>query len=154
VTRLVSLSRRGVTILEVILAIAILAIGVLALAGLQTSSLRSNRQAQTINQLTRLASSEMELRRQTVAATGTSTCITTVPLGFNQADCTVEVVPCGIIFAENASEFLCDGSATFATYRLTVQAAGRDQTVTLQSLYSGFYVSGTVSGATGGGGSP
>jgi len=143
-------SRRGVTILEVILAIAILAIGILALAGLQASSLRTNRQAQTINQLTRLASSEMELRRQTTATPGTTDCLTTVPQGFSQDDCTVEVVPCGVIFSANNSEFLCDGSATFATYRLTVQATGRDQSVVLQSLYSGFYVSGSVTGPTGG----
>lgn len=138
-------ARRGLTILEVLVAIVILAVGILALAGVQTSALRTNRQAQTINQLTRLAASEMELRRQTVAAPGTSTCLTTVPDTFVQSDCEVEVVPCGIIFASGASQFVCDGSATFATYRLTVTAEGQGESVVLRSLYSGFYVSGSVS---------
>jgi prepilin-type N-terminal cleavage/methylation domain-containing protein len=43
----------GLTLLEVLMAIVLLAVGVLAVAGFQSSTLRTNRQAQTINELTR-----------------------------------------------------------------------------------------------------
>ena len=139
-------SASGLTVLEVVIAIAVLAMGILAAVTFQASTLHTNRDAQVINQLTRLASTEMELRRQTlVENTGTFPCITAVPAGLAQEDCTVEIVPCGIIIAENASEFACGAGLNFATYRLTVTAQGQGHSVELRSLFGGFYVSGQLS---------
>lgn len=139
--------RRGLSLIEVLIAVAVLAVGILATVAFQASTLSTNRQAQTINQLTRLVSTEMEIRRQTlVEEAGTFTCVTTVPAGFDQEDCIVEIRPCSIIVAENASTFFCDEDGTFATFRLAVEASGRGQSVRLQSLYGGFYVSGLLSG--------
>jgi prepilin-type N-terminal cleavage/methylation domain-containing protein len=136
---------KGLSLIEVLIAIAMLASGVLAVAGFQTSTLSTNRQAQTINQLTRLVTTEMELRRQTlVDEAGTFTCDTRVPSGFVQGDCVVEIVSCGVIIASGASEFACGTGLPFATYSLTVLATGRDQSVRLQTLYGGFYVSGSL----------
>jgi len=140
-------TRRGLTLIEVLIAVAVLAIGILATVAFQTATLNTNRQAQTINQLTRLATTEMEIRRQTlVEEAGTSTCLTAVPNGFAQGDCVVEIVPCTIVVAENASDFACDAGGEFATFRLVVEASGRGQSVRLQSLFGGFYVSGSLSG--------
>jgi type IV pilus assembly protein PilV len=137
--------RDGMSLIEVMIAIVVLAVGVLGVAGFQTSTLSTNRQAQTINQLTRLATTEMEVRRQTlVDVAGTTTCLTRVPHGFDQADCRVEIVSCGVIVAQHASEFLCGTGLPFATFSVTVSASGRGQTVQLRSLYGGFYVSGSL----------
>jgi len=137
----------GLSLIEVLIAVAVLAIGILATVAFQTSTLNTNRQAQTINQLTRLATTEMEIRRQTlVDEAGTFTCLTTVPDGFVQEDCSVEIVPCTITVAQNASGFACDVDGDFATFRLVVEASGRGQSVRLQSLFGGFYVSGSLSG--------
>jgi prepilin-type N-terminal cleavage/methylation domain-containing protein len=149
-----SRAHQGLSMVELLIAITIFAVGILALVGFQTSSLATNRQAQTINQLTRLATTEMELRRQTlVAEAGPALpCVTTVPSGFNQAECTVEIVSCGIVISQPTvdrpfgSEFACGTGLPFATYRVTVTAAGRGESVKLQSLYGGFYVSGSLGG--------
>src|SRR5690606_19467506 len=49
----------GLTLLEVVIAVAVLAIGVLAAAGLQASSLRANRVAQDLQRLDAMASSRL-----------------------------------------------------------------------------------------------
>jgi prepilin-type N-terminal cleavage/methylation domain-containing protein len=135
----------GLTLLEVLMAIVLLAVGVLAVAGFQSSTLRTNRQAQTINELTRLATTEMELRRQTlVERSGTFACETRVPRGFAQEACQVEIVPCGVVVAAGASQFQCGSGLPFATFRVTVRAAAFGHGVELQSLYGGFYVSGSL----------
>jgi len=148
------ITSRGVTLVEVMIALAVLSVGILATVGFQVSTLDTNRRAQTINQLTRLAATEMEVRRQTAVSSaevnaGPLPCATQVPAGFAQENCTVEIVGCGVLIAENASEFVCGTGELgnvlpFATYSLTVTAAGRGQSVSLESLYSGFYVSGML----------
>ena len=140
-------SRYGLSLIEVVIAIAVLSSGILATVAFQTSTLNTNRQAQTINQLTRLAVTEMELRRQTlVEEAGTFTCVTTVPAGFDQDDCSVEILPCTIVVALNGTDFACDSDGNFATFRLVVEASGHGETVQLRSLFGGFYVSGLLSG--------
>ena len=135
----------GLTLIEVLIAVVLLDGGVLVVAGFQTSTLSTNRTAQTINQLTRLATTEMELRRQTlVESAGRFTCNTLVPTGFVQEECVVEIVPCGVAISSGATQFLCGTGLPFATFRLTVSASARDQTVELQSLYGGYYVSGSL----------
>lgn len=141
-----SAGNSGLTIVEVAIAIVILAVGILAAVGFQASTLSRNKDAQVINQLTRLAATEMELRRQTlVEGAGVFDCETTLPSMLNDGTCTVEVVPCGIIISAGASEFACGAGLDFATYRLKVDATGRGQSVSLTSLFGGFYVSGSLS---------
>lgn len=145
----------GVTLIEVMIALGVLAIGVLAVFGLQSSTLQTNRNAQTMNQLTRLATTEMELRRQTLVdptvdlADPTPTCRTPPPPGMQLEECTVELIPCGLSVAFGNTELDCDNPASFATYRIVVQARARGHSVELESFYGGFYVSGFLSGASG-----
>jgi prepilin-type N-terminal cleavage/methylation domain-containing protein len=91
----------GMTLVEVLVATVLLAVGVLAALGLQTSALRTNREARTLQEATRIAAAESTLRHETLSSTGAAqTCRTTVAAGYS---CSVDVQPCS--FASGA--FTC-----------------------------------------------
>lgn len=84
----------GLTLIEVLLAIAILAVGVLAAAGLQTTALGTNRRVRALQEVTDAANSEIQLQRSmwppqdgACQATGTVN---------DRLECVVEVVSCPI----------------------------------------------------------
>lgn len=70
--RYCSLSQRGATLLEVLIALVILALGVLGMMALQTTSLKSNQTAMARTQATELANEITDLMRanQSLARAG------------------------------------------------------------------------------------
>jgi prepilin-type N-terminal cleavage/methylation domain-containing protein len=87
-------SAKGLTLLEVLVAIVVLAVGVLMAAAMQTSALRASSDASAIQGVTKIAEAEIELRRQidlTTTAGKATTCKTAVQTGYT---CQVEVRPC------------------------------------------------------------
>lgn len=143
-------SRRGLTLVEVLIAIAVLAIGILALAQFQAASLRNTALADSINQTTRLVRGELEWQRQTAVSPDVTDCeaaLNGLPDGFTQ--CVVEILPCALVFTDTGGGFLaCDEDAAPSTYRVTVTAVGpRGQQLTLETLYTGLFVSGAAGAA-------
>jgi len=142
--------RVGLTLIEVLIAISVLAIGVLALAQFQAASLRNTALADSINQTTRLVRGELEWQRQTAVSPDVTDCeaaIGGLPDGFT--DCVVEIQPCAFVFTETGGGFLaCAEDAAPSTYRVTVTATGpRGQELTLETLFTGLFVSGAAGAA-------
>lgn len=141
---------RGLTLVEVLIALAVLAIGVVALAQFQAASLRNTALADALNQTTRLVRGELEWQRQTAVSPDVVDCeaaVNGLPAGFT--DCSVEIVPCALVFTEAGGGLLvCDEDAAPSTYRVTVTATGpRGQELTLETLYTGLFVSGAAGAA-------
>ena len=137
----------GLTLVEVLVAIVVLAVGVLALAQLQAASLRNTALADAINQTTRLVRGELEWQRQTAVSPDVTDCevaLGGLPAGFS--DCSVEILPCALAFTEGGGgQLVCAEDAAPSTYRVTVTAIGpRGQELTLQTLYTGLFVSGAA----------
>ena len=159
-------SKNGLTLIEVIIAIAMLAAGVLAALAFQASTLRTNTNATIINQMTRVATSEMELRRQIEPTPDITPCFTDLPPGFADPDdavdqlraCRVEFEPCtfDIVVEDGESVYRlrCGPSVPIATYRVTVFVEGpRGDQIQLQSLTPAYYVQGSLVDPSRGGGS-
>jgi len=86
--------RAGLSLVEVLIALAILAIGIVALANLQASSLQYTSRAEELRTVTQIAEAELEWRRQTLIRPDRVACESTVPAGF---DCNVDIVPVGAL---------------------------------------------------------
>lgn len=87
-------ARSGLSLVEVLIALAVLAIGIVALANLQASSLRFTSTAEELRTVTQIAEAELEWRRQTEIQPLSTDCESTVPNGF---ECTVAIVPVGAL---------------------------------------------------------
>lgn len=88
-----STSRHGLTLIEVIIAVAVLAIGVLAAAGLQASGLQGTRTASEVQALHAEARNELaawrsNLTTATYTAPEQGSCLT------SSQRCSIEVRPC------------------------------------------------------------
>ena len=89
-----SASRLGLSLIEVLIALAVLAIGVFALASLQASSLQYSSRAEELRIVTQIAEAELEWRRQTRIQPARTDCESIIPAGFQ---CSVEIVPIGAL---------------------------------------------------------
>jgi prepilin-type N-terminal cleavage/methylation domain-containing protein len=113
----------GLTLIEVLIALAVLAIGVIAASSLQASGLRHTVTARTIQEVTNTARTEMELQRQLVRTNNgeltNQTCATTaLPTGVT---CTlVRVTPCRI--ASGILTCASSGSGTIVADQIVVRA--------------------------------
>jgi len=141
-----TLDARGISIVEILVAIVFLAVGALAALGLQVSALRGSGTAESIQTLTRIAESELLYRRGVEKAgaslANAATCRVFVPDGFT---CAVDIAPCAL--ASGAAN--CSGvAATDAVaHQVTVTTtSARGQEVVLTSL-----VAGLATGSAGGG---
>lgn len=138
-------SRSGLTLIELIIAIAIIAIGITAAIALQTSSLRYSSQAEIINHVTRAAEGEIEWRRQISIGTtsvGTKKCQSIMPDTI--VACEVVILPC--VLPAGTNEFTCiDTVISPIAYELVVNVTGtRNQQVSVRSVNTGLqYISGT-----------
>jgi len=135
---------QGLTLIEVLIAIAILAVGIMAMAQFQAASLRNTAAAESINRTTRLVRGELEWQRQTALEPATLECSSLVPADFES--CEVLVEPCSLAFAEDGSStFECGDGISPSSYRVTVTANGpRGQHLTLDTLWTGIFISGTA----------
>lgn len=145
-----SLDARGISIVEILVAIVFLAVGALAALGLQVSALRGSGTAESIQTLTRIAESELLYRRGVDEAgallANPGTCRVFVPAGFT---CAVDVTPCAL--ASGAA--YCDGvaAADAVAHEVTVTTgSARGQQVVLTSLVAGL-ATGSAGGASGDG---
>lgn len=127
----------GFTLTEVMIAIMIFAIGILAASALQFNTLRVNKQAETIKELTQLATSELELKRQyhrsnVYDASAGQNC-DSLSSGSSYT-CTAAVTPCSF----SGSAFSCSGTTTAATtdaHQVSVTVTdGGTNSVTLSTL--------------------
>lgn len=136
--------QQGLTLIEVLVAVAILAIGIFAMAQFQAASLRSTATAESINRTTRLVRGELEWQRQTALEPAALTCSSLVPDDFGS--CEVLVEPCSLDFAEDGSAtYECGDHVSPSSYRVTVSAAGpRGQSLSLDTLWTGIFISGTA----------
>jgi prepilin-type N-terminal cleavage/methylation domain-containing protein len=120
--------RIGLTLVEVLIAIAILAIGILAALGLQSSALAASRQARIVQELTKIAEAELSIRRTMVSDPNDVTCVAQIAPGFT---CGIIVTPC--VVAVGGSFTCATGTTGPVAHRLTVTATGpgsRQLTVT------------------------
>lgn len=142
---------RGMTLVEVLVAIVILAVGILALAQFQAASLRNTALAAAINQTTRLVRGELEWQRQTAVSPDVVDCESVIESGLPDGftSCEVQIVPCALVFGEGGGgSLVCDEDAAPSTFRVTVTAVGpRGQELTLSTLFTGLFVSGAAGAA-------
>lgn len=125
----------GMTLLEVLIAIAVLAVGVLAAAAMQTTALRASNDARAIQDVTEFAEREIELRRQfdlssTAGKSTTCTSVTPLPTDYT---CNVEVRNCQL----SGTALSCStGSVTTPVAdQITVTIGGpREKTITLRTV--------------------
>jgi prepilin-type N-terminal cleavage/methylation domain-containing protein len=121
----------GLTLLEVVIAIAIIAVAVLAAAMIQANALRSSGKATAIQRVTKLAEQELELRRQIVPTAGTNlSCSSTVASGYT---CQVDVLGCQL----SAGALSCStGVTTPVAYQINVLVGGpKGDSVSLRTVY-------------------
>lgn len=126
------MTRSGFSFLEIMVAIVILSVGVLAAAALQTSALQGTSRAETMQSVTKVAESELALRRQTLKKERLGdVCAVSYPDGYS---CSVDSLPCTIA----AGVFSCaqgiDPQAADA-YEISVTVSDtRRDAITLTSI--------------------
>jgi prepilin-type N-terminal cleavage/methylation domain-containing protein len=149
----------GMTLIEVVIAIAVLVIGVLSAAQLQAVALRNTGLAQAINEVTRAARSELELQRHTATimsdlAAGEAAvpvdaavfdCTTRRTAGISTCEVTVE--PCTIAQLGSATLVCGAGVRSPPAYRITVEVAGRrGVAIAVSTVATGIYIAGAAGG--------
>lgn len=119
----------GLTLLEVVVALGVLVVGALGAAGLQASSLRATRAAQDLQQITALASSQLEVWR---AATLTHSTFQAYDCSTDSLACTVTVRPCAV----SGSGVACDVGTVAQPKASAVQVtvASDERSFTLETL--------------------
>lgn len=149
----------GLSLIEVVIAVAVLMIGVMAAAQLQGTSLRHTGLAQALNEVTRMARAELELQRHTAtiisdlaegeAAAPVETvvfdCVSTRPAGIDSCEVTVE--PCTIL-QTSAATLVCGAEVPAPpAYRITVDVVGqRGAELSIATIATGMYVAGAAGG--------
>jgi type IV pilus modification protein PilV len=113
-------SQLGLTLTEVLVSIMLLAIGVIAAAGLQGTALRASNKASRIQEVTKIAETELDYRRQTDYKPLTNqTCAT------NTDGCTVTTTPCDVIVTATSATFDCSATrADIKAFQVTVSVDG------------------------------
>lgn len=125
---------KGLTLLEVILAIGLLSVVLLALVGLQVSSLRAGNTGRGVQSLTRQAENFLEaLRRNpgqipTVCAASGANSGGEVSVGGRTGRCTYELCAVG------SDGTLTCGGTTGALYRVTLSVPRERPQVTLRTV--------------------
>jgi len=132
----------GISVVEVLIALAILGIGVAAAAQMQATSLRYSRQAEQIKTATQVAEGEVEWRRQTELDVGTGLdCASYIPDGYS---CAVTIEPCHAV--GTALEITCSaGLVSPVAYRIAVEVGTPSGTTfELATISTGTYVTGVI----------
>ncbi len=122
-------SSRGLTLVELLVALVVLALGVLAAANMQVGALNASSGAAISRQLTKLASAELELQRQLAAPTSRQSCLSGSKTGYT---CVTTVLPCSL----TGTTFVCAASASpVVAYKVRVVTNGpRAGSFTLSTL--------------------
>ena len=122
---------RGLSLVEVLVAIAVLAIGVIGAVQLQASSLTASSRGESIQDATTIARAELEHRLQIILTPNPSEdCLAEIPDSFQ---CTAAVLPC--TFASGAVSCSAGIDAGILGYEISVEATGpRGDTARLTSF--------------------
>lgn len=125
------MKQSGLSLIEVIIAVAIVAVAALAAAMIQANTIRSTGKAVAIQKVTKLAEQELELRRQITPSAGTNlSCSSTVASGYV---CQVNVLGCQL----NAGTLTCSTSVTTpVAYQINVAVSGpKGDAIQLRTIY-------------------
>lgn len=129
-------SHEGITLVEIMIAVAIIAIIVLVIAGMQGTALRANTQAQRLQTATSLAEGELELQRQqvlTVRSAAPCAIEGTGLAGFAGYSCKVSVYPCS--YESQTLSCQVNGVSNPVAYQVIVEVTGPANTaVSLQTV--------------------
>lgn len=115
-------SASGLTLLEVVIAVAILAVGALGAAGLQATGLRATRGAQDIQRLNTVARSQVDVWR---GVTFTNTTPSSSDCSTTDIACIVEVRPCALTGASLACDLASVAEPVAHAISVTVNSAER-----------------------------
>ncbi|MDR9391681.1 MAG: hypothetical protein RI554_06590 [Trueperaceae bacterium] len=130
----------GLSLLEVLLAIAVIGIGVLTLTRVHTGALQASLQAERIAETTRLVRNELEWQRHAALQPTSTDCLTDLPDVVS--DCRVDIAPC--TFDADAGTLTCGGGTAPNAYRIAVTATRADgATQSLSALWTGNVLTGT-----------
>lgn len=143
---------RGLTLVEVLIALVVLSVGVMAVASLQATALRANSRAEAIRGVTRVAQAELTWQRYSEVGPYTAEnpspidgassyaypCLSILPADFA---CTFEITPCNLV----SDALTCQRDVVSPlAYRIAVTASdARGTSVTLSAVSTGGYVAGT-----------
>ena len=123
-------ANRGLTLVEIMVAVVILAVGVLAAAAMQTTSLGLSGSSESKQEVVRLAQTELKLQRNVDHATTTSsTCLSTLSSGYS---CAVARTSCELV----SGNINCSSSVSSPqAHQVSVTVTGpRNASLVLQSL--------------------
>lgn len=128
-TRANGMGHAGLTLLEVVIAVAILAIGALAAAGLQASGLRATRAAQDMQRLNTVARSQVDVWR---GANLTGTVPSASDCSTSDIACIVEIRPCAL----SGSLLACDltSVAQPVAHAISVEVSSAERQLTLTTV--------------------
>lgn len=131
------LNRAGLSLIEVLISVSLLSIGVLGAAALQSSALQGTAKAETLQNITGIAESEIYYRRQIrPTASSDNACKAGTPSGYS---CTVDVTACTV----TAGAFSCSTAVSFPdAYKVDVTVGGpraNPTTVTTYVAYDASY---------------
>jgi prepilin-type N-terminal cleavage/methylation domain-containing protein len=120
--------QKGLTLIEVMIAMMVIAVGVIAAAGLQATALKNTAKAQAVNEITKIAENELSVQRQ--LDLGDTTCQTQVSSGYT---CSVAMVPCNI----QSGAMICSStvSSGIRAYQVSVSVAdSRQNSISLSTI--------------------
>ncbi len=153
-------ARRGVSMIEVLVALVVLVVGIFSAVQLQAIALRNTSIADAINRTTRVVRSELEWQRFTtnleeVFELGEEqTCTAAAGLDDGFERCAVTVEQCSLTFPAGGGRgaLNCGGGNSGAFFAVTVDAIGpRNRSLELSTLWTGVYISGGALGEEGDG---
>lgn len=130
----------GISLLEILIAVAILGVGILALFILQARSLQYGAKAEQLTSVLEIARAEMEWRVKTSIPSVTAG----APCNTRPGDsgCTVTIVGCNVVSGSFTCGVLLESPIA---YQVTVAATGfRGDTATLTTVSTGYdYIAGS-----------
>jgi len=125
---------KGLTLLELLIAVSMTAISVLGVAALQGSGLQASSQAKQVQSVTRFAEAELERQRQSVhsaSSAQTDTCLSGLP---GHLSCTVHTYPC----TYSSSTLSCFNGTVDASelvaHQINVEVRGTKTNLELQTV--------------------
>ena len=151
-------SSRGVSMIEVLVALVILVVGIFSAVQLQAIALRNTANADALNRTTRVVRGELEWQRYTtnleeVFELGEpQDCTAVAGLDDSFDRCTVTVEQCSLTFPEGGGRgsLACGGGNSGAFFAVSVDAIGpRNRALELSTLWTGVYISGGALGEEG-----
>ncbi len=117
----------GLTLLELLIALAVLSVGIVAGAAMQTTALRTTNRATVLQQGVKIATAELEMQRQLATPANKTTCLSGASAGYT---CEAVVVPRSV----SGTALTCASTVPTGSrvaYRVTVTISGP-----LESQYS------------------